>query len=34
MTHGGGCNDKDKYGDVVKLENDYIDKWLQETFDL
>ena len=34
MTHSGGCNDKDKYGDVVKLENNYIDKWLQETFDL
>lgn len=34
MTHGGGCNDAEKYGDVVKLENDYIDKWLQETFSL
>lgn len=30
MTHGGGCNDEEKYGDVVKLENDYIDQWIQE----
>jgi hypothetical protein len=30
MTHGGGCNDPKKYGDVVSLENNYIDQWLQK----
>ncbi|MCX4817967.1 hypothetical protein OG601_46130 [Streptomyces sp. NBC_01239] len=31
-THGGGNLDPDKYGDVVSLENNYIDQWLRATF--
>jgi hypothetical protein len=32
MTHGGGNLDPTKYGDVVTLENNYIDQWLQTTY--
>jgi hypothetical protein len=32
MTHAGGCNDPVKYGDVVSLENNYIDNWLRQVF--
>ena len=32
MTHGGGNNDPAKYGDVVTLENNYIDIWLHDVF--
>ncbi len=34
MTHGGGCNDPEKYGDVVALEYNYIDQWLHKTYNI